>query len=172
MHAPPPSPVPGPEGVGDDLGLRIVPLLEAAHGVWASPQERRRMRTFGFIPAREPGVLKREWHGLQVRVSPELLRAIDPRGMELTWDADARELLLDGAPFRPTPASVGLTDSLLTLISSYERWVEAREGREERLRRGHSVAVGATDRRPLNALAETRRLQRVLHSWRRPTGRR
>ena len=52
-----------------------MPLLEATLGRWTSPDERRRMRVFGFRPAVEPGVLKRDWHGLEVRVSDGLLIA-------------------------------------------------------------------------------------------------
>jgi hypothetical protein len=39
---------------------RLRGLLEATHLLWTSPEERRRMRAFGFRPAVEPGVLKRE----------------------------------------------------------------------------------------------------------------
>ena len=144
---------------GEAILERLVPLLDATHQVWSSPQERRRLRAFGFRPAVEPGVLKREWHGTQVRVGPDALRVVADDGTgELSWVA-GDGLALDGGPFRPTPAGIALADSVNQLIQSYERWVEAREGREERLRRGH---WSAADRRQVNALAETRRLQRLL----------
>jgi hypothetical protein len=171
----PPSPLPSPDPDGasrpeGDIGERLVPLVDAAHAMWASPQERRRMRAYGFVPAREQGVLKREWHGHQVRVSPERLRLIERGRHELGFQAATRALLLDGEPFRGGAAGYRLADELLELIHNYERWVEAREGREARLRRGH---WSAADRRSLNALAETRRLQRLLHAtWRRPPTRR
>jgi hypothetical protein len=138
---------------------RLVPLLDSTHQVWSTAQERRRLRAFGFRPAVESGVLKREWHGAQVRVGPEELRVIATDGSgELAWDPQ-RGVTLDGGPFRATPAGIALADSINGLIHGYERWVEAREGREERLRRGH---WSAADRRQVNALAETRRLQRLL----------
>lgn len=138
---------------------RLVPLLDSTHQVWSTAQERRRLRAFGFRPAVENGVLKREWHGTQVRVGPDALRVVADDGSgELAWDSQ-RGLLLDDGPFRATPAGIALADSINGLIHGYERWVEAREGREERLRRGH---WSATDRRQVNALAETRRLQRLL----------
>jgi len=144
---------------GEAILERLVPLLDATHQVWSSPQERRRLRAFGFRPAVEPGVLKREWHGTQVRVGPDALRVVADDGTgELSW-VPGDGLALDGGPFRPTPAGIALADSVNQLIQSYERWVEAREGREERLRRGH---WSAADRRQVNALAETRRLQRLL----------
>ena len=115
------------------------------------------MRAFGFIPANEEGVLKRDWHDLRVRVSPELLRAIMPGQGELSHATATGALLMDGAPFQSTPRAVRLADSLVELIRSYERWIEAREGREGRLSRGVSP-----DRRQFNALAETRRVQRLL----------
>ena len=34
------------------------------------------MRAFGFIPASEAGVLKRDWKGLKVRVSTDHLRVV------------------------------------------------------------------------------------------------
>ena len=61
---------------GEAILERLVPLLDATHQVWSSPQERRRLRAFGFRPAVEPGVLKREWHGTQVRVGPDALRVV------------------------------------------------------------------------------------------------
>ena len=138
---------------------RLVPLLDSTHQVWSTAQERRRLRAFGFRPAVESGVLKREWHGTQVRVGPEALRVVANDGSgELAWDPQ-RGLTLDGGPFTATPSGIGLADAINGLIQGYERWVEAREGREERLRRGH---WSAADRRQVNALAETRRLQRLL----------
>ncbi len=123
------------------------------------------MRAFGFRPAVEPGVLKREWHGLAVRVSLSGIRAARPGGGELAWIADSSTLLLDGEPYPGGGAGLALVENLLGLIAAYERWVEAREGREERIQRGRT---GPPDRRPLNALAETRRLQRLLQT---PRGR-
>lgn len=146
---------------GDRMEVRLPTLLEATHRQWSSPDERRRMRAFGFRPAVEPGVLKREWHGLAVRVSAAGLRAALPGAGELVWDAAERQVLLDGAPYRDTAGGLALVESLLDLIAAYERWVEAREGREGRIERGRSVFP---DRRPINALAETRRLQRLIHS--------
>lgn len=153
------------DGTPDDgLDTRLRGLLEATHRQWNSPDERRRMRAFGFRPAVEPGVLKREWHGLAVRVSGGGVRAARPGSGELAWIGDTRTLLLDGEPYPGGGAGIDLIESLLDLISGYERWVEAREGREGRMQRGRSAA---TDRRPVNALAETRRLQRLLQTPRR-----
>ncbi|MSO43793.1 MAG: hypothetical protein EXQ74_00545 [Thermoleophilia bacterium] len=147
---------------GDSPGVaiieRLVPLLDATHQVWSSPQERRRLRAFGFRPAMENGVLKREWHNTQVRVGPDALRVVGDSGGDLAWTT-AEGLTLDGSPFEPTARGIALADAINELIHGYERWIEAREGREERLRRGH---WSATDRRQVNALAETRRLQRLL----------
>ena len=143
------------------LDARLPALLEATHRQWSSPDERRRMRAFGFRPAVEPGVLKREWHGLAVRVSTSGMRAARPGQGELAWIADSKALLLDGEPYPGGGAGIGLVESLLDLIAAYERWVEAREGREERIQRGRT---GPPDRRPVNALAETRRLQRLLQA--------
>ncbi len=144
---------------GDAITERLIPLLDATHQVWSSPQERRRLRAFGFRPAVEPGVLKREWHGTQVRVGPDALRVLsEETGAELAWSPEVG-LRLDGGEFAPTPGGIALADAINGLIQGYERWIEAREGRQERLRRGH---WSATDRRQVNALAETRRLQRLL----------
>ncbi len=144
---------------GAEIIERLVPLLDATHQVWSSPQERRRLRAFGFRPAVENGVLKREWHGTQVRVGPDALRVVaDDSGADLAWTPDVGLTLDDGA-FAPTADGIALADAINGLIQGYERWIEAREGREERLRRGH---WSATDRRQVNALAETRRLQRLL----------
>ena len=152
------------DGAPDGMDERLRSLLEATHRQWLSPDERRRMRAFGFRPAVEPGVLKREWHGLAVRVSGGGMRAARPGEGELAWLADSRTLLLDGQPFAGGGPGMGLVESFLGLIAAYERWVEAREGREERIQRGRT---GPPDRRPVNALAETRRLQRMLQSPRR-----
>jgi hypothetical protein len=143
----------------DGTSARLRGLLEATHRQWSAPEERRRMRAFGFRPAVEPGVLKREWHGLAVRVSADGVRAARPGSGELAWRAEARALLLDGQPYPGGGAAIDLIESLLALISAYERWVEAREGRESRIQRSRPAAP---DRRPINALAETRRLQRML----------
>lgn len=139
---------------------RLRELIESTHLQWTSPGERRRMRAFGFRPAVEPGVLKREWHGLSVRVSESGLRAARPGAGELAWVASDRALLLDGEPFAGR-SGVDLVQELLGLIGAYERWVEAREGREGRIQR---TAEARPDRRTVNALAETRRLQRLLHT--------
>lgn len=117
------------------------------------------MRAFGFAPAQEEGVLKREWKGLQVRVDAERLRVIRPAGGEIMHLASTNEATLDGGAVSPTPIAVEIIRGLVDLIRSYERWVEVREGRDGRLGRGPWVGP---DRRPYNALAETRRLQRLL----------
>ena len=142
-----------------EITERLVPLLDSTHQVWASPQERRRLRAFGFRPAVESNVLKREWHGTQVRVGPDALRVVSEDGLgELAWRPELG-LTLDARPFEDTPQGIALADAVNSLIQSYERWIEAREGREERLKRGH---WSSADRRQVNALAETRRLQRLL----------
>ena len=94
------------------------------------------MRAFGFRPAVEPGVLKREWHGLAVRVSAAGIRAARP-GPRASWPGSPPTGRCSSTA-RPTPAGragVGLIQELLDLIGAYERWVEAREGREGRIRR-------------------------------------
>lgn len=146
---------------GDGVHERLRSLLEATHRQWTSPDERRRMRAFGFRPAVEPGVLKREWHGLAVRVSAAGIRAALPGVGELAYVAPDRAVLLDGSPYEAPGRGRALVDGTLDLLAAYERWVEAREGREERLSRGRGDDA---DRRPVNALAETRRLQRLLHT--------
>jgi len=153
------------EGLDGLVDGRLRGLLETAHRLWTSPDERRRMRAYGFRPAVEPGVLKREWHGLAVRVSEGGVRAARPGHGELAWVAADRALLLNGEPYAGQPEGLPLVQSLLELINAYERWVEAREGREERIQRS---AGAFPDRRPVNALAETRRLQRLLQT---PRGR-
>lgn len=128
------------------------------------------MRAYGFRPAVEDGVLKRDWHGLSVRVGAEDLRARHSRLGGLVYLAADEELLFQDAPFDGSEAALEIADLLVSLINDYERWIEVREGRASRLRR----TEGATsDRRPLNAIAETRRLQRLLGSaWGRPPTRR
>jgi hypothetical protein len=149
----------------DAMGERLKALLEATHRQWTSPMERRRMRAFGFRPAVEPGVLKREWRGLAVRVGDLGITAARPGEGGLAFRPATRSLEHDGQPFAGDPAGVSLIEGLLDLIAAYERWVEAREGRDERIMRARP---GPQDRRPINALAETRRLQRLLHQ---PRGR-
>ena len=166
MMAGPPLPSYADDPPRNGMDERLRALLEAAHRQWVSPLERRRMRAFGFRPAVEPGVLKREWRGLAVRVGDAEIRAARPGEGELVFREEGRTLEVDGAP-PGGPAGVGLIEGLLDLIAAYERWVEAREGREERIMRARP---GPSDRRPVNALAETRRLQRLLHAPR-PKGR-
>ncbi|HMM49070.1 MAG TPA: hypothetical protein PKE32_05600 [Miltoncostaeaceae bacterium] len=153
------------DGPGDRMAARLPSLLEATHAQWTAADERRRMRAFGFRPAVEPGVLKREWHGLAVRVSQSGLRAALPGVAELVWNTADRSMLLNGEPYRDTDKGLALVEILLDLIGAYERWVEVREGREGRMQRGR---IAFPDRRPVNALAETRRLQRLIHN--RPRG--
>jgi hypothetical protein len=158
------------------LAQRLTGLLDAALAVWESPEERRRMRAFGFRPAvQQPGVLKlesevlrREWHGLSVRAGEGELRAARPGEGELLYRASDRALLVNGLSFVATPEALGLVEGLLSLLQAYERWVEAREGREGRLERSRVIAG---DRRQVNALAETRRVQRMLQLGRRPPAR-
>ncbi len=157
-----PTPFPGPIPPQDELLAGIGPLLAGTHALWASPRERRRMRAFGFIPASEAGVLKRDWKGLKVRVSTDQLRVLRADVGELTHTV-TDGVLVDGAPLEDRPQIIELTEGVIDIIRSYERWVEAREGREGRLSRG----PWDTDRRPFNALAETRRLQRMLAARRR-----
>ncbi len=153
---------------GEPIVARLAALLAAAHQVWSSPDERRRMRAFGFRPAVEAGVLKRDWRGLQVRVSGIGIRVTRPGGGELTYVAAEGPaiLTLDGRPMTDaahgTPAGTELIAGVLDLVGAYERWVEAREGRQERM--GRALRQASSDRRPLNALAETRRLQRILQT--------
>ena len=42
---------------GEPIVQRLAELLAAAHRIWSAPDERRRMRAFGFRPAVEAGVL-------------------------------------------------------------------------------------------------------------------
>lgn len=155
-------------GAGEPIVARLTELLASAHRVWSAPDERRRMRAFGFRPAVEPGVLKREWRGLQVRISAFGVRATRPGDGELLYVAteSSHVLTLDGRPLSEAagtvPSSSSLIAGLLDLVGAYERWVEAREGRRERM--GRAARQSASDRRPLNALAETRRLQRILQT--------
>jgi hypothetical protein len=148
------------EPADPEIGERLNGLLGAAHAVWASPSERRRMRAFGWRPAVEEGVLKREWHGLNVRVSARELLAERPGGATLCWRSDTGLTVDGGLGFAPAPATLDVVNGLLGLIGAYERWIEAREGRKERI--GRAPAAANSDRRPVNALAETRRLQRML----------
>ena len=151
---------PAPE---DGVVRRLSDLVAAAHALWTSPEERRRTRAFGFRPAVEPGVLKRDWRGLQVRVSAEWLRARDIDGDALEFHDGPGEpvLIHNGEPLRAENVEAPIVATLLDLVGSYERWVEAREGRQERMSRiGRSEVA---DRRQVNALAEARRLQRMLH---------
>ncbi len=152
---------------GDDHGglvEELTTILASTHLVWSHPDERRRMRFFGFRPAVEPSVLKREWHGITVRVDPDRLRALWPDGGELEFRAADRAMLFDGAPFRADDRGMALMQHVLDLIQAYERWVEAREGKSERISRGR------VDGRAVNPLAETRRFQRAMQVRRR-TGR-
>jgi hypothetical protein len=151
---------------GGDLLEPLQHLLDTAHTLWSNADERRRMRYFGFRPAVEIGVLKREWHGMSVRISAGALRVAHPGFGELVFHADDRAVLLDGVALKPGDAGRDIVRQLLDLIQSYERWVEAREGRQERINRGHTA--DASRSRPLNPLAETRRLQRRLQVPRRP----
>jgi hypothetical protein len=139
---------------------RLEGLLETAHALWSAPEERRRMRAFGFRPAVEPGVLKREWHGMSVRISDTTFRAARPGAGELVYRAGDRAVLLNGEPFEMTESALDLVRQLLDLVEDYERWVEVREGRQGRIDR--LAHISAHDRHPVNALAETRRLQRML----------
>jgi hypothetical protein len=162
-----PAPLPpvAAETDGGDLIELLHHLLDTAHTLWSNADERRRMRFFGFRPAVEAGVLKREWHGMSVRISTGALRVSHPGFGELVYRADDRSVLLDGASLEPGDAGREIVRQLLDLIQSYERWVEAREGRQERINRGHTADPS---RRSLNPLAETRRLQRRLQVPRRP----
>lgn len=144
----------------DSFVARLEGLLETTHALWSAPAERRRMRAYGFRPAVEPGVLKREWHGLSVRISGTTFRVEDAAAGELVYRAGDRAVLLNGEPFVVTVASLDLVRQLLDLVQNYERWVEVREGRQERIDRLSRVQTN--DRRQINALAETRRLQRML----------
>jgi hypothetical protein len=163
-----PSPT-DPDQVPEGGWLKeLTPIVAMAHSIWMQPAERRRLRSYGFRPAVEERVLKREWHGLTVRVGPTEIVARHPSYGELTFDADAEELRFDGDPSATSPKALETAEMLVSLINDYERWVEVREGRASRLRR-----TATTDRRPLNTIAETRRLQRMLGTaWGRPPTRR
>jgi hypothetical protein len=142
---------------------RLEGLLETAHALWSAPEERRRMRAFGFRPAVEPGVLKREWHGMSVRISATTFRVARPGAGELVYRSGDGAVLLNGEHFEVTKSSLDLVRQLLDLVQNYERWVEVREGRQARIDRLARVTT-LDDRRPVNALAETRRLQRMLQT--------
>ena len=156
-----PLPAAGAAAVAGQAALteRMERLLSGALAVWGAAGERRRLRLFGFRPAVEAGVLKREWRDMQVRVHPERLLLAKAGGPTLSYAAGDRVVKLDGEPFAATAAGVRMAEALVSLVESYERWVEAREGRPERLRRARAVS---TDPRPVNALAETRRIRRIL----------
>lgn len=163
-----PSPT-DPDKVPEGGWLKeLTPIVAMAHSIWIQPGERRRMRSYGFRPAVEESVLKREWHQLSVRVGPAEIVARHPSHGELCFDAAEEELRFNGDPASTNPTALETAEMLVSLINDYERWIEVREGRASRLRR-----TGATDRRPLNAIAETRRLQRLLGTaWGRPPTRR
>lgn len=128
------------------------------------------MRAYGFRPAVEDGVLKREWHQMGVRVSTPEIRARHGEYGELAYIADDDELVFNNATFDGSDAALRIAELMVSLINDYERWIEVREGRASRLRRTETIS---SDRRPLNAIAETRRLQRMLGSaWGRPPTRR
>lgn len=146
-----------------DVDERLPGLLETAQRVWSSSDERRRMRAFGWRPAVEEGVLKREWHGLNVRVSRRELLAERPGAASISWRAAEHRLACEpDVPIGQSPELREVLTTLLGLIGAYERWVEAREGRRERVARAKAGAP--SDRRTVNALAETRRLQRLLQT--------
>lgn len=164
-----PSPT-APEPSDGGWTDRLTPIIRMAHDVWMQPPERRRLRAYGFRPAVEDGVLKREWHALAVRISAEAIVTRHHQLGELTFSAADEVLRFNGVPFDDSPGALEMADMLVSLINDYERWVEVREGRQSRLRRTQAVS---TDRRPVNAIAETRRLQRMLGTaWGRPPTRR
>lgn len=150
---------------------QIVPITRVAYDVWRQPGERRRMRAYGFRPsAQKEGVLKRDWHQITVRVGPNRIRATHRDLGELIFRNEDSALLFNGKPFDDSPAALETANLLVSLINDYERWIEVREGRASRLRRTRSVT---SDPRPINAIAETRRLQRLLGTaWGRPPTRR
>lgn len=157
-------PTPGDGTAPDELlAARLRNLIESAHGQWSALAERRRMRAFGFRPAVEPGVLKREWESAEVRVSATHLRIREGDSDALVFTAADRSLMVGEAPFAGEGHGLALAETLMRLIHEYERWIEAREGRRRRIERGASGT-----RRPLNTLAEVRQLQRALQSSRRP----
>ena len=164
-----PSPT-GPETPEGGWNQELVPIVRMAHMLWLQPAERRRMRAYGFRPAVEDGVLKREWHQMAVRVSAHEIRARHAAHGQLAYVAEDDELVFNRAPFDGSDAALKIAELVVSLINDYERWIEVREGRASRLRRTESIP---SDRRPLNAIAETRRLQRMLGSaWGRPPTRR
>lgn len=165
-----PSPTGDPDP-GPTWTEQIVPITRVAYDVWRQPGERRRMRAYGFRPsAHKEGVLKREWHQITVRVGPNRIRATHAELGELIFRNEDSALLFNGRPFDDSPAALEIANLLVSLINDYERWVEVREGRASRLRRTRSVT---SDPRPINAIAETRRLQRLLGTaWGRPPTRR
>lgn len=122
------------------------------------------MRAFGFRPAVEAGVLKREWEKSEVRISNVRMSISDPELGQLLLSVDDNSLTFEDVPFVATGDGLTVAESLMRLIHEYERWVEAREGRQQRIERS---ASGSRQQRPVNALAEVRRLQRSLQSRRR-----
>jgi len=165
-----PSPTGDSDG-GSSWTEQVVAIARVAHDVWLQPGERRRMRAYGFRPSvQKEGVLKRDWHGMTIRVGPNRIRATSPELGELIYRGADDALLFNGKPFDDSRNALQAADLLVSLINDYERWVEVREGRASRLRRTKSVSA---DRRPVNAIAETRRLQRMLGTaWGRPPTRR
>jgi hypothetical protein len=151
----------GDPGDPESFLPRIEVLLETTHALWSAPEERRRMRAFGFRPAVEQGVLKREWHGVSIRISTAVFRVTQPDVGEIVYRAGDRAVLLNDEPLAVTDASLNLVRTLLDLVEGYERWVEVREGRQARIDRLSQVS--SYDRPAVNVLAETRRLQRMLH---------
>ncbi len=165
-----PSPTDPSEGPEGGWLRELTPIVAMAWSVWMQPGERRRMRSYGFRPAVEDGVLKREWHGLAVRVGPAGVVARHPSHGELAYRAEDNELTFNGSAAGSGTDALDAAELLVSLVNDYERWVEVREGRQSRLRR---TVTAAADRRPLNAIAETRRLQRQLGTaWGRPPTRR
>ena len=97
-----------------------------------------------------------DWRGTIQRAT--LLLAAKPGVGAVTYsDADG-VLRFDDRPFKATKRPMEVAEGLVGLIEAYERWVEAREGRDGRLSRGGP----SMQQRPYNALAETRRLRRIM----------
>lgn len=167
-----PTPMSGPDEL-IDWTAQILPIARVAYDVWMQPGERRRMRAYGFRPsAHEEGTLKRDWHGTSIRVGTNGILATHARIGELRYDPGLGALLFNQKPFDDSAAALEAADNLVSLINDYERWVEMREGRASRLRRTKTASL-PSDPRPVNAIAETRRLQRMLGTaWGRPPSRR
>jgi len=142
-------------------GVGVAGVVLAACGKQANVPESENVVSVGVTPSKVtlPNVEVNDIVLLRTAASLEY-NAID------TYDAAIGLGVFNGA-FMPAGEIAkrlrddhkGHADAINGLIQGYERWVEAREGREERLRRGH---WSAADRRQVNALAETRRLQRLL----------